>query len=204
MACLQKGIFLQSEVFCSNLLQTESGWGIPCFSAWLYQVPDVPVVCVGYHCINDRQQLFTHVYLTFIQHRLSFSKQTSLFPSIFLLAVDIALASLIETACQELQRDPEACGDVPRSSLGWRDWKSSGVQGWRGCIGVAGACWEGVFSSRWPRMMGLEVPTALEHTTAGAEHGLQQQQVMFYCIIHQLWYLCYLLAMCSAEVVAGH
>lgn len=77
------------------------------------------------------------------------------------------------------------------------------MQGWRGCIGVAGACWGGVFSSTWPRMMGLEVPTAVEHTTTGAEHGLQQHQVMFYGI-HQQWYHCYLLAMCCAEVVTGH
>lgn len=38
-----------------------------------------------------------------------------------------------------MQGHLESCGDVTPAPLGWRHRKSSGVQGWRGDIGVAGA-----------------------------------------------------------------
>lgn len=132
-------------MFCSNLLQTKSGWGIPCFSARLYQFPDVPVVCLGYDCTTDRHQLLTHVYLTFIWHRFSFPTQTSMFPSGFrwrwVQLLHPWLRQLEKeprfSARQELQGDLEACGDVaPAPVWGCRGRTSSG---WRGCVGAAGA-----------------------------------------------------------------
>lgn len=188
-------------MFCSNLLQTKSGWGIPCFSARLYQFPDVPVVCVRYHGTTDRHQLLTHVYLTFIWRRLSFPEQTK--P--FLLAVGTALAPLIEAAGERAAflSLPETAGRSgglqwcgPSPCLGWRGRKSSGVQGWRGHIGAAGAhC--GALQGGHLQLYVAEgdgpwgTCSHWEQATAGVEHGLQQQQVMS-CGTHQICYLSYL------------
>lgn len=122
----------------------------------------------------------------------------------FLLGVGTALAHLLEAVekepCfsvrQELQGHLESCGDVTSAPLGWGSRKSSGVQGWRGDVGVAGAH-RGALQGGHLLLCVEEDDgpwgsySHWEQAPAGVEHDLQQQQGS--CCILKLHYPSYLL-----------